>query len=101
MQNPEMMRQMMDSPMMQSLLNNPDLLRSMLTSNPQMRELMDRNPEVNHILNNPELMRQVLVQCEFHCPSNAWCYFVDAFEYDFVMKTYSLLFSPLVDSEYG
>ena len=50
---------MLDNPMMQALLNNPEVLRTMITSNPQMRELMERNPEVNHMLNNPELMRQV------------------------------------------
>ena len=36
-QNPEMMRQMMESPMMQSLLGNPDLMRSLIVSNPQVR----------------------------------------------------------------
>lgn len=57
--NPESLRQMLDSPMMQSLLSNPEIMRSVITSNPQMSELMERNPEINHMLNNPELMRQV------------------------------------------
>lgn len=38
--NPEMMRQMLDNPMMQSMLNNPELMRSILMSNPQVFYLM-------------------------------------------------------------
>ena len=59
MRDPESLRRMMDNPMVQGMLNNPDLMRTMITSNPQIRELMDRNPEINHMLNNPDLMRQV------------------------------------------
>jgi len=40
-QNPEMMRQMMESPLMQSMINNPEVLRSMFTSNPQMQQLLE------------------------------------------------------------
>ena len=40
-QNPEMMRQMMESPIMQSMLNNPEALRNMFTSNPQMQQLLE------------------------------------------------------------
>ncbi|XP_052100672.1 ubiquilin-1-like isoform X2 [Mytilus californianus] len=58
--NPDMLRQMMDNPMVQSLMSNPDVMRQMITSNPQMRELMERNPEITHMLNNPELMRQTM-----------------------------------------
>ncbi|XP_064391196.1 ubiquilin-1-like isoform X2 [Halichondria panicea] len=58
--NPEMMQQMMESPMMQNFLSNPEALQSVLTSNPQMQQLMERNPELSHILHNPELMRQAL-----------------------------------------
>ena len=60
MNNPDMMQQMMDNPMVQQLMSNPDVLRNMFTQNPQMRELMDRNPEITHMLNNPELMRQTM-----------------------------------------
>lgn len=60
MQNPDMLRQMMDNPMVQSLMSNPEVMRQMITSNPQMRELMERNPEITHMLNNPELMRQTM-----------------------------------------
>ena len=43
MSNPDMLRQMMDNPMVQSLMSNPDVMRQMITSNPQMRELMEVN----------------------------------------------------------
>lgn len=58
--NPEMLRQMMDNPMVQQLMSNPDVMRQLITNNPQMRELMERNPEITHMLNNPELMRQTM-----------------------------------------
>ncbi|XP_067933008.1 ubiquilin-2-like [Watersipora subatra] len=58
--NPESMRQILESPMMHAIFNNPEVMRSMITSNPQMRELMESNPEINHMLNNPDLMRQTL-----------------------------------------
>ena len=40
-QNPEMMRQMMDSPMVQNMLSNPEMLRNIFTSNPQMQQLLE------------------------------------------------------------
>lgn len=54
------MRQMMDNPLVQSLMSNPDYMRTVLTSNPQMQQLMERNPEISHMLNNPELLRQTM-----------------------------------------
>ena len=60
MSNPEMVRQMMDNPMVQSLMSNPDYVRTLLTSSPQMQQLMERNPEISHMLNNPELLRQTM-----------------------------------------
>ena len=41
MSNPEQLRQMMDSPVVQSITSNPDLMRSLLMNNPQIRDLMD------------------------------------------------------------
>lgn len=57
-QNPEMMQQMMESPMMQGILNNPEIMRSMMQSNPQIQQLLEQNPQLNHVLNDPELLRQ-------------------------------------------
>ena len=58
--NPNLVREIMNSPAMQNLLNNPDIVRNLLMSNPQMQELMDRNPELAHILNDPSTLRQTL-----------------------------------------
>ncbi|UJR23843.1 hypothetical protein I4U23_026818 [Adineta vaga] len=60
MNNPGQIRQLMDSPVIQSITGNPDLLRSLLLSNPQIRDLMERNPEISHLLNNPDLLRQTM-----------------------------------------
>ena len=51
--NPEMMSQMMNSPMMQNLMSNPDMLRNMIVNNPQMQSLLDSNPQIRHLLNDP------------------------------------------------
>ena len=58
--NPEFMRQIMDSPLTQSLMSNPEIVRSMIESNPQMRQLIERNPEIGHMLNNPNILRQTM-----------------------------------------
>jgi ubiquilin len=46
--------------MVQQMMNNPDTMRTLITSNPQMQDLMQRNPEISHMLNNPELLRQTM-----------------------------------------
>ncbi|KAF7997080.1 hypothetical protein HCN44_005357 [Aphidius gifuensis] len=58
--NPETMRQVFDNPLVQSLMDNPDNVRMLVSANPQMQELMQRNPEISHMLNNPELLRQTM-----------------------------------------
>lgn len=60
MQNPNLMRDMMNMPAVQSLMNNPELMRNLIMNNPQMRSLIDRNPELGHILNDPSTLRQTL-----------------------------------------
>eukprot|EP00197_Chlamydomonas_leiostraca_P015521 CAMPEP_0202867466 /NCGR_PEP_ID=MMETSP1391-20130828/9451_1 /ASSEMBLY_ACC=CAM_ASM_000867 /TAXON_ID=1034604 /ORGANISM="Chlamydomonas leiostraca, Strain SAG 11-49" /LENGTH=315 /DNA_ID=CAMNT_0049547513 /DNA_START=22 /DNA_END=966 /DNA_ORIENTATION=+ len=60
MMNPEAMQAMMSSPMMQSMLNNPELLRSMMQSNPMVQQLMERHPELAGVLNDPATLRQSL-----------------------------------------
>eukprot|EP00804_Cyclotella_cryptica_P014095 CCRYP_005553-RC/>CCRYP_005553-RC protein AED:0.18 eAED:0.18 QI:0/0.75/0.6/1/0.5/0.4/5/1520/565 len=56
--NPEMMSQMMNNPMVQSLLNNPDFMSQMMESNPQMQSILNANPELRHALRDPEMMRR-------------------------------------------
>jgi len=59
-QNPDIMQQMMNSPAMQSLLNDAEFLRNILTMNPQMRELMNRHPEIQEMMNDQDFMAQSL-----------------------------------------
>ncbi|XXG39152.1 hypothetical protein AAC387_Pa01g0187 [Persea americana] len=59
-QNPNIMREIMNTPVIQNLMNNPDLMRNLIMSNPQMREIIDRNPDLAHILNDPSILRQTL-----------------------------------------
>lgn len=59
-QNPNMMRDMLNMPAIQNLMNNPELVRNLIMSNPQMREILDRNPDLAHVLNDPSTLRQTL-----------------------------------------
>ncbi|XP_055543546.1 ubiquilin-1 [Wyeomyia smithii] len=58
--NPELMRTVLNNPLVQQMMNNPDTMRQIITSNPQMQDLMQRNPEISHMLSNPELLRQTM-----------------------------------------
>ncbi|XP_034662648.1 ubiquilin-1 [Drosophila subobscura] len=58
--NGDMLRSLMDNPLVQQMMNNPDTMRQLITSNPQMQDLMQRNPEITHMLNNPDLLRQTM-----------------------------------------
>ncbi|KAJ8771098.1 hypothetical protein K2173_023423 [Erythroxylum novogranatense] len=58
--NPNIMREIMNMPLVQNLMNNPEIMRNLIMNNPQMREIMDRNPELAHILNDPSTLRQTL-----------------------------------------
>lgn len=58
--NPDLMRTILNNPLVQQMMNNPDTMRQIITSNPQMQDLMQRNPEISHMLNNPELLRQTM-----------------------------------------
>lgn len=59
-QNPDLMREMMSMPAVRSLMNNPDLMRTIIMSNPQTRDLIDRNPELADTFNDPAIMTQTL-----------------------------------------
>ncbi|MCD7459520.1 hypothetical protein HAX54_041166 [Datura stramonium] len=59
-QNPDMIRDMLNMPLVQNLMNNPENIRNMIMNNPQMREIMDRNPELAHVLNDPATLRQTM-----------------------------------------
>lgn len=59
-QNPNMMRDILNMPVIQNIMNNPEIIRNLIMNNPQMREIMDRNPELAHILNDPATLRQTM-----------------------------------------
>ena len=46
--------------MMQGLMNNPELMRTIMMSNPQMQQVMESNPQIAQALNNPEIMRETM-----------------------------------------
>ncbi|KAL7470242.1 hypothetical protein ACHAXS_010479 [Conticribra weissflogii] len=56
--NPQMMSEMLNNPMVQNLLSQPDFLRTMMENNPQMRQILNSNPELRHALEDPEFMRR-------------------------------------------
>lgn len=43
MMDPAVLQQMVQSPLMQQMLSNPELLRNMLQMNPAIREVRSRN----------------------------------------------------------
>jgi len=58
MQNPEMMQQLMNSPWVQQMLDNPEMLRGMMRMNPRMNELMESRPEIARMMDDPDMLRQ-------------------------------------------
>lgn len=58
--NSDLMRTVLDNPLVQQMMQNPETMRQLITANPQMQELMQRNPEISHMINNPELLRQTM-----------------------------------------
>nr|XP_058133495.1 ubiquilin-4-like [Dasypus novemcinctus] len=60
MSNPKMLSQIMENPLVQDMMSNPDLMCHMIIANPQMQQLMERNPEISYMLINPKLMRQTV-----------------------------------------
>ncbi|RZF39874.1 hypothetical protein LSTR_LSTR008479 [Laodelphax striatellus] len=58
--NPDLMHQVLDNPLIQQLMNDPNNMRQMILANPQMQELIERHPEINHMLSNPDLLRQTM-----------------------------------------
>ncbi|KAH8957069.1 hypothetical protein BDL97_07G073200 [Sphagnum fallax] len=59
-QDPNLEREMMSMPVVQNLMNNPDLLRTFIMSNPHMQDIIDHNPDLAHILNDPGTLGQTL-----------------------------------------
>lgn len=49
------MRDMMDNPVMQLMMDHPDLMMTMMDSNPQIRAMRERRPEINALFNDPQV----------------------------------------------
>merc|ERR1719382_1690310 len=58
MQNPEIMQQIMRSPMVQEMMSDPETIRAMMRMNPQLNQLMEQRPEVARMLEDPEMLQQ-------------------------------------------
>lgn len=57
-QNPELMQQILSSPMVQQMMSNPDTIRAMARMNPQLNQLMEQRPEIARLLEDPEMLQQ-------------------------------------------
>ena len=64
MMSPQQMEQMMNNPLVSSLLDNPQTLQSIMEmqmqSNPQMRQMMENNPMIREMFNDPAVLRQAV-----------------------------------------
>jgi ubiquilin len=58
--NMDTARRLMDSPFMQQMMNNPEILRNMIGGNEHIQSLIRQNPEIGHLLNDPEILRQTM-----------------------------------------
>jgi uncharacterized membrane protein YkgB len=71
MPSPEQMNQMMNNPMVQSMLDNPDFMRNMMESNPQVRAMLDSNPQyVLHTIMNIVVFVVMIYDLLHRCVSN-------------------------------
>jgi ubiquilin len=55
-QNPDILQQMLESPAMQSLLNDFDFMRGLLKTDPRLTKLLESNPELMEMLQDQEFM---------------------------------------------
>merc|ERR1711865_1208238 len=60
----EQMQDMLQSPMMEQLMENPDMMRTMMQlsmdSNPQLRQMMEQNPQMREVMQDPAMLEQML-----------------------------------------
>lgn len=54
------MANLLNNPMVDSLLANPEFMRSMIMADPTMKQLCESNPQFAAILNDPEQLRQMI-----------------------------------------
>lgn len=58
--DPNSLQSLLNNPMFQSVMNNPELIRALMMSNPQMQRVLEQNPEIAQVFNNPEFLRQTM-----------------------------------------
>eukprot|EP00411_Alexandrium_monilatum_P035343 CAMPEP_0175357898 /NCGR_PEP_ID=MMETSP0095-20121207/14722_1 /TAXON_ID=311494 /ORGANISM="Alexandrium monilatum, Strain CCMP3105" /LENGTH=600 /DNA_ID=CAMNT_0016655615 /DNA_START=74 /DNA_END=1876 /DNA_ORIENTATION=+ len=58
MQSPELMQQIMQSPMVQQMMSDPETVRAMMRMHPQLNQLMEERPEIGRMLEDPEVLQQ-------------------------------------------
>ncbi|KAF4667592.1 hypothetical protein FOL47_003476 [Perkinsus chesapeaki] len=58
--SPEAISEMMNNPVVDSMLSNPQIMRSLIEMNPQMQQLMQQNPELRTLIEDPEFLRQTM-----------------------------------------
>ncbi|KAF1768428.1 hypothetical protein GCK72_000240 [Caenorhabditis remanei] len=58
--NPNLLRNVTENPIVQSLMGNPEFMRTIISSNPTFQQMIERNPELGHIINDPNMMRQTM-----------------------------------------
>jgi len=56
----ELFSQLLDNPFVQSVMSNPDFIRSIYMSNPQFKKVIEKNPEMAQIFNDPEYLKQCM-----------------------------------------
>lgn len=56
-QNPEMFRQIVNNPLVQNIMSDPENIRLFVTSNPQMRELIDVSTFFLLIIQNVKILK--------------------------------------------
>ena len=54
-----LMSSLMKSPMMKSLLSNPEVLKGLLLSNPQMKAMVEKNPQIAKMFDDPDTLRDM------------------------------------------
>lgn len=56
----DFMKQMMNSPVMDQMLSNPDIIQSLFGSSPALKQLLKDNPQMRHVLKDPALMKNAM-----------------------------------------
>merc|ERR1719262_642404 len=62
--DPAMMSQMLQNPMVQSMMqnisSNPQMLQQMIQSNPMLQNMAQQNPMLQQVLNNPQMLQTMM-----------------------------------------